>query len=69
MKSEARKRANNKYDLAHYKVVGCKVKKEVAEEFQTKCKEYGTTGNEVFKKAIQSFLEYPEDWLDQEGKE
>lgn len=70
MKSEAKKRSDNKYDLAHFTVLGCKVKKELAEEFKTKCKDYGTSPNEIFKKAIQSFLEYPEDWTgDQEDQE
>lgn len=64
MKSEAKKRSDNKYDLAHYQVLGCKVKKEYAEEFKAKCKDYGTSPNEIFKKAIQSFIEYPEDWTD-----
>ena len=63
MKSEAKKRSDNKYDLAHFTVIGCKVKKEDAANFKAACKDHGTTPNEVFKKAMASFMEYPEDWI------
>lgn len=32
--SEARKKANNKYNLKNYTVLGCKIRKEKAEEFK-----------------------------------
>jgi hypothetical protein len=61
--SEAKKRANNKYNLAHYTVVGCKIKKEDAEAFKEECKKRNTTPNEVFKNAINEFMKAagPED--------
>lgn len=55
-KTEAKKRADNKYDLAHYTVLVCKVKNEIAKEFKEKCKEKGTNPNAVFKKEIERFL-------------
>ena len=54
--SEAQKRAKNKYDAAHYTIVGCKVRKEYAELFRVACYDRGTTPAEVFKKAIAAFL-------------
>lgn len=55
-KSEAKKRSDNKYDLAHYTVLGCKIKKTKAEAFKNACKEAGTSPNRVFINAIDSFM-------------
>lgn len=55
-KTEAKKRADNKYDLAHYSVIGCKLKKEEAELFKEACKRSGTTPNAVFRQAIDNFM-------------
>jgi len=54
--TEAQKRAVNKYQAAHYTIVGCKVRKEYAERFRVACYERGTTPAEVFKKTIATFL-------------
>ena len=54
--SDAQKRAKNKYDTAHYTIVGCKVRKEYAEQFRVACYDRGTTPAEVFKKCIAAFL-------------
>lgn len=59
--SEAKKRANNKYNLAHYTVVGCKIRKEDAEKFKEECKKRNTTPNEVFRNAINDFMKAAED--------
>ena len=56
MVSEAKRRANNKYDLANYTVVGCKIRKEVADQFRDECKRRGTSPNEVFREAIRDFM-------------
>ncbi len=56
--SEAKKRANNKYNLEHYTVVGCKLRKEKAEEFKKMCQDNGTTPNAVLTKAIDDFMEH-----------
>ena len=54
--SEARRRANNKYNLKNYTVVGCKIPKEEGQAFKEKCKEENTTPNAVFRKAIDEFM-------------
>lgn len=41
-KTEAQKRAANKYSKAHYVKVGPSLKKEVAEEFRQLCAEKGS---------------------------
>ena len=56
MVTEAKRKANNKYDLANYTVVGCKIRKEVADQFRDECKRRGTSPNEVFKDAIRVFM-------------
>ena len=55
--SDAKRRANNKYDAAHMTVVGCKVRKEEAAAFKAACKAAGTTPNAVFRKAMLAFME------------
>ena len=54
--SEAQKRAVNKYQAAHYTIVGCKVRKEYAARFQAACYRNGTTPATVLKAAIDSYL-------------
>lgn len=55
-KSEAQKRANNKWDSEHMAVLGCKLRKEDAEAFRRMCRERGTSPNAVFKEAIERFM-------------
>jgi len=55
-KSDAKRRADNKYNLAHYTVLGCKMKITDAEEFKKACKESGTTPNAIFRKAVDDFM-------------
>lgn len=55
--TDAQRRASNKYNLAHYTVVGCKIRKEEAEAFKQACKDRGTSPNEVFRQAIERFME------------
>ena len=54
--SEARKRANNKWTAANMAVLGCKVRKDKAEDFKTACKMSGTSPNAVFIAAIDQFM-------------
>ena len=54
--SEAKKRANRKYDAAHYTIVGAKIKKEDAAEFKRACAAAGTTPSDVIKNAIAEFM-------------
>lgn len=57
MVTRAKRANNNKWDAANMTVLGCKVKREYADSFREACRECGTTPNEVFKNAIQSFME------------
>ncbi len=55
--SEIQKKARNKWDAANMTVVGCKIRKDRAEEFKAACKEAGTTPNAVFQEAIEKFMQ------------
>ena len=57
MPSEKQKGYRNKWDAANMTVLGCKVRKERAEEFKEACKAAGTTPNAVFTAAINKFME------------
>ena len=57
MVTRAKRANNNKWHAANMSVLGCKVKREYADAFREACRECGTTPNEVFKNAIQSFME------------
>ena len=54
---ETQRKARNKWDAANMTVLGCKIRKDRAEEFKTACKEAGTTPNSVFSNAIADFME------------
>lgn len=56
MPSEKQKRYRNKWDAANMAVLGCKIRKEKAEQFKAACKAAGTTPNAVFAAAIDEFL-------------
>ena len=55
--SDAKKRANNKWDASNMVVLGCKVRRTKAEAFKALCKEEGTTPNAVFTAALDAFME------------
>jgi len=57
MVTRAKRASNNKWDAENMTVLGCKVKKERAEEFKAACKQAGTTPNAVFTKAIDDFMD------------
>lgn len=57
MPTENQKKSRNKWDAANMTVLGCKIRKEKAEEFKSVCKAAGTTPNAVFTAAINAFLE------------
>lgn len=54
--SEARRRANTKWDTANMTVLGCKVRRDKAEQFKAACRNAGTTPNAVFTEAIDNFM-------------
>lgn len=55
--TDAKRRANNKWDAANMTVLGCKIRKDKAEAFRAACKAAGTTPNAVFKEAINRFMD------------
>ena len=55
--SDSQRRANNKYIREHMTVLGCKVRKEKAEQFKAACKAAGTSPNAIFTQAMDKFLE------------
>lgn len=58
--TNAQRRANNKYIAANMTVLGCKIRKDKAEQFKAACKNAGTTPNAVFTAAINRFMEKKE---------
>lgn len=57
MVTEARKRANAKWDKENMVVLACKVKRETAEQFKAACAEQGTTSNAVLQQAVKAYLD------------
>ena len=56
-KSDAQRRAENKYQAAHYKTLGCKLPKATAEQFIEKVKANDKTVNAVLSEMIQSYID------------
>ena len=54
--TDTRRKANNKYIAENMTVLGCKVRKDKAEQFKTACKARGTNVNAVFYAAMLDFL-------------
>ena len=54
--SAAQKRANNKYNAEHMTILGCKVRKEYAQEVKDACAANGDTVNAVIKRALDDYL-------------
>ena len=54
--TEAKRKANNKYIAKNMTVLGCKIRRDKAEDFKKACQDSGTTPNAVFTKAIDDFL-------------
>ena len=54
--SDAKRKANNKWDAANMTVLGCKVRKDKADQFKAACAAAGTSVNAVFMAAIDDFL-------------
>lgn len=60
MVSDARKKANMKWDKENMTILGCRVKKEYAAKFRAACAAQGTTPNAVLKQAADDFMrEHP----------
>ena len=54
--TESRRKANNKYIAKNYTTLGCKIRRDKAEEFKKLCQDTGTTPNAIFTKAIDDFM-------------
>ena len=64
--SEAKRRANDKWDAANMTILGCRVTKTKAEQFRQACKAAGTNPNQVLLATVNKFLEeHPEEELEQ----
>ena len=57
MVKESQKQARNKWDAEHMTVVGCKVRRDIAEKFKAATAAENTTPNAVLRDAIDRFLE------------
>lgn len=55
-KTDAQRRAQNKYFQANFKTVGCKLPKETAERFIAKAKSENKTVNAVLFEMIQNYM-------------
>lgn len=55
--TDARRRANNKYIKEHMTTLGCKMRRDAAEEFRAACEALGTSPNAVFRAAAQEIVE------------
>lgn len=50
--SDAKKKSNQKWDLANMATLGCKVKREQAEKFKEYAEKNSTTSNALLKKFV-----------------
>lgn len=55
--SDAQKRAKNKWDGENMKVLGCKIRRDLAEEFQIVAARNGTTPNALIRGWILEYIE------------
>lgn len=56
MQSEAQKRANRKWDAANMKLVGVKLRRDMADEFEAICTQRGTTRNAVLLAYVKKYI-------------
>ena len=57
MLTENQKKSRNKWDAANMTVLGCKVRRDRAEQFKAACKKNGTSPNAIFLAAMEKFME------------
>lgn len=56
MLTEKQKKSRNKWDAANMTVLGCKVRRDRAEQFKAACKKNGTSPNAIFMAAMEKFM-------------
>ena len=54
--SEARKKANKKWDAANMQNLSVKVRRDYADQIRAKCAEKGTTVGTILRKALEEFM-------------
>ena len=54
--SDARKKANNKWDAAHMQNLSVKVRREYADQIREKAAAKGTTIGAILRKALDEFM-------------
>ena len=57
MVSDAKKKANAKWDKANMMILGCRVRRSFAADFRAACAAAGTTPNAVLKQAAEDFMQ------------
>jgi len=57
MVSDAKKRANKKYDAAHMTNIACKVTREYAEALKAKAAQSGVSVHAILKSAADDFMQ------------
>ena len=57
MVSPAKRRSNNAWDRANMTVLGCKVRRDYADEIRAACVARGDTVNAVIRRALDAYLE------------
>lgn len=57
-KKDSVRRAQNKYFQENFKTVGCKLPKDLANDFRAKVEKNGTTVNAVLFEMITKYMEY-----------
>lgn len=58
--SEAKKRANKKYQAEHIASLACRVKKEQADKFKAYCADIGKTSNAVLRDYVLECIDEKE---------
>lgn len=54
--SDAKKKANAKWDAANMSVLSVKIRRDKAEAFKALCAEHDTTMNAIFTAAMDAFM-------------
>ena len=57
--SEAKKKANNKWDAANMQNLSVKVRREYVDQIRAKAAEKGTTVGAILRKALDDFMKSP----------
>lgn len=61
--SDAKRRANNKYDKEHMTVLSCKVRKDYAQQVKQAAADRGTNVNAILRAALDAFMAQDQDTI------